>query len=92
MSIRLTEKAANFAIQMMKENNLDDHVIRVTVLRDTGAFALDVVDEISDVDRVDEFFGVKVITDPKSYLYLHSTVVDFSEAQGGFTFDPPTAN
>jgi iron-sulfur cluster assembly protein len=91
MSLKMTSQAAAFAKKIMTDNKLEGHVVRVTVARDTGVFALDVVDEVNGADRSLDFEGVKVVCDPRSYLYLHDTTIDYSEAQGGFTFDPPSA-
>lgn len=91
MSLKMTPQAAQFAHKIMTDNQLEGHVVRVTVARDSGAFALDVVDEVNAADRSLDFDGVKVVCDPRSYLYLHNTTIDYSEAQGGFTFDPPSA-
>lgn len=91
MTIKLTEKAAKFAQQIMAENKLADHVIRVNVDTATGAYGLDVVDDVHDNDRTFSFHGVKVVCDPKAYLYLHDTTIDYAEASGGFAFSPPSA-
>jgi Fe-S cluster assembly iron-binding protein IscA len=92
MPLQLTARAATFARKIMTDNHLADHVIRVTVARDTGAFSLDVVDEVHFSDRAAEQHGVKVVCDPRSYLFLHDATIDYSESKGGFTFDPPSAN
>ncbi len=45
-------------------------------------------------DKVFEFEGgVKVIVDPKSYLYLSGLILDYKESlmQSGFAFDNPHA-
>lgn len=44
-------------------------------------------------DKVFESHGVKVVTDPKSYLYLMGTELDFSGGLNGkgFTFENPNA-
>ena len=47
----------------------------------------------SGVDKVFEKDGVKLICDPKSYLYLSGTVLDFSDGLNGtgFVFSNPNA-
>lgn len=44
-------------------------------------------------DKVFEKDGVKVIIDPKSYLYLSGTILDFSDGLNGtgFVFNNPNA-
>ncbi len=44
-------------------------------------------------DKVFEFDGVRVIVDPKSYLYLSGLTLDYKESlmQSGFAFDNPHA-
>jgi iron-sulfur cluster assembly protein len=49
------------------------------------------VDETRAGDRVFERDGVSVVTDRKSYLYLHGTELDYSEAlmESGFKLNNP---
>lgn len=44
-------------------------------------------------DKVFEFDGVKVVVDPKSFLYLSGLTLDYKETlmQSGFVFDNPHA-
>lgn len=46
------------------------------------------------IDQAGEPFTVRVVCDPKSYLYLNGTTVDFKdEIMGrGFVFNNPNAN
>ena len=50
-------------------------------------------DDQKENDRVIESFGVKVYIDPKSFLYLMGTEIDFIDDlnQSGFKFLNPTA-
>ena len=47
-----------------------------------------------DTDEEFELHGVKIVCDPKSYLYLNGTSIDFKdEVMGrGFVFNNPNAN
>lgn len=90
MSIALTEKAIAQVKALMKEHGLDGHVVRVAVDKasaDGLVYALDLVDEVNDPDRTFEQDGVKVVCDPRSYLYLKGATVDF--VSGGFAFNNP---
>ncbi|MFK7961660.1 MAG: HesB/IscA family protein [Phycisphaerales bacterium] len=53
----------------------------------------DAVGEADDAEVETESFTVKVICDPKSYIYLNGTVVDFKEEimGRGFVFNNPNA-
>ena len=57
------------------------------------SYTLDVTENKHDRDEVWEAHGVEVICDPKSYLYLDGTQIDFKdEMMGrGFVFTNPNA-
>ena len=44
-------------------------------------------------DKVLNFDGVKIVVDPKSFLYLHGMTLDYKESlmQSGFVFENPNA-
>jgi iron-sulfur cluster assembly protein len=97
--IGMTELAADKARKMMAENDISpesNHGIRVGV-KSGGCSGLnnvlDIVDAPNDTDRVFEEFGVKVYCDPRSYLYLNGTEIDFQDTvmDGGFKFNNPNA-
>ncbi len=48
---------------------------------------------LASSDKVFEFEDVKIIVDPKSYLYLNGTELDFSDGLNGtgFVFNNPNA-
>jgi len=48
---------------------------------------------VASNDKVFEFEDVKIIVDPKSYLYLNGTELDFSDGLNGtgFVFNNPNA-
>lgn len=55
------------------------------------AYVLEFVDELNEDDQVFEQYGVKVIVDSKSLIYLEGTLLDF-EKEGlneGFKFHNP---
>ena len=51
------------------------------------------MDSPEDNDRVFEKGGVKIYCDPRSYLYLKGTEIDYDDAVmgGGFKFNNPNA-
>ena len=97
--IGLTELAADKARKMMAENEIlpeGSHGIRIGV-KSGGCsglnYILDIVESPDDSDRIFERHGVKVYCDPKSYLYLNGTEIDFEDSVmgGGFKFNNPNA-
>ncbi len=74
-----------------------EHFIRVSVL--TGGcsgftYKMDFDTEVKPDDQVFEDKGVKLVTDPKSFLYVFNTTLDFSDGlEGkGFFFNNPNAS
>ena len=57
------------------------------------SYSLDLTEAVSENDETWDQHGVNVICDPKSYLYLEGTTVDFKdEVMGrGFVFNNPKA-
>nr|MBA3921596.1 iron-sulfur cluster assembly accessory protein [Nostocaceae cyanobacterium] len=49
--------------------------------------------KISDKDQVFDYEGFKIVSDPKSLLYLYGLMLDYSDAMigGGFQFTNPNA-
>ncbi len=96
--IALSELAAKQARKMMGEHDIspeDGYGIRVGV--ESGGcsglnYVLDIVDGPDDKDRIFEHHGVRVFCDPRSYLYLKGTEIDFEPGlNGGFAFNNPNA-
>ena len=101
MAIILTETAADKALTMMRENGIDpqgtnSYGLRVGVKAGGCSglnYVLDLVDEPEHNDRVFTQHRVRVYCDPKSYLYLNGTQIDFEQNMmgGGFKFSNPNA-
>ncbi|MEL6179448.1 MAG: iron-sulfur cluster assembly accessory protein [Myxococcota bacterium] len=94
MTISITPSASSQVRRMMDENDLVDHVVRIGVAAGgcSGySYVLDIVDEVNDNDRTFEQHGVHIVCDPKSYLYLNGTEIDFVDSMmgGGFKFNNP---
>ena len=104
MPITLTETAAKeiktIIDQQATENKMDPGKVRLRVgVRGGGCsgfqYNLDLAE--TDEDAAFETFeqhGITVICDPKSYLYLNGTTIDFrDEIMGrGFVFSNPNAS
>ena len=97
--IQLTENAARHAVLMMSENDIDPdskYGLRVGV-KSGGCsglnYMLDIVDGPEENDRVFKTHGIKVYCDPKSYLYLNGTHIDYEDSmmESGFRFTNPNA-
>lgn len=93
MGISMTEAAAKH-VQRSIDGRGKGAGIRLGV-RTTGcsglAYVLEFVDELVGEDQVFENFGVKLIIDPKSLVYLDGTELDFVREglNEGFKFNNP---
>jgi iron-sulfur cluster assembly protein len=95
--VHLTEAAKSEVSRLIKENSLEDSVLRMGV-RGGGcsglSYTLGFDKDTSDYDHLFDFEGgVKVAIDMKSMLYLKGTEVDFTTdlLGGGFKFNNPNA-
>lgn len=93
--ISVTEKAAS-EIKRLLEKEAGDSYLRVQVIGGgcsgmSYKLGFDAVKK--DSDKLFEERGVRVLVDPKSYLYIAGTTLDFSDGlQGtGFNFVNPNA-
>ncbi len=98
MAIELTPVAAREIQQIIEQQNLDGEKIRLRVGVKGGgcsgfSYVLDLTEQSRDTDELFEQHGIKVVCDPKSYLYLNGTTIDFKdEVMGrGFVFSNPNA-
>ena len=98
MAIELTPVAAREIQQIIEQQNLDGEKIRLRVGVKGGgcsgfSYVLDLTEQSRDTDEAFEQHGIKVVCDPKSYLYLNGTTIDFKdEVMGrGFVFNNPNA-
>ena len=93
MSISLTEKAAS-QIRKALDKRGQGSALRLGV-RTSGcsgmAYVLEFADEAQADDVVFESQGVKVLVDPKSFVYLDGTVLDYTREglNEGFRFENP---
>jgi iron-sulfur cluster assembly accessory protein len=98
MALLLTERAAQEVKTILEQQKLDatGTFLRLGV-KGGGcsgfSYSLDLTETKSDMDEEFDVHGVKVVCDPKSYLYLNGTTLDFKdEIMGrGFVFNNPNA-
>ena len=95
--IAVTERAAQQALQIMKENDIGSTGGLRLGVKAGGCSGLSYVPEIvekpGENDRQFVMHGLNVFCDPKSYLYLTGTQVDYESSMtgGGFKFENPNA-
>ncbi len=94
--IFITEKAAKRLKAVMSAEGKSDHFLRMSV--DSGGcsgmnYKMDFDNNQEDYDKVFEQYGLKVVCDLKSWLYLKDITVDYSDdmLNGGFKIENPNA-
>jgi len=93
MAITLTEAAAE-RVKAFLENRGKGEGLRLGV-KTSGcsgmAYVLEFIDVIDEDDKVFESQGVKIIVDPKSFLYIDGTELDYGKEglNEGFKFNNP---
>ncbi len=99
MAIELTETAAREIRTIIEQQELDQEKVRLKVGVKGGgcsgfSYILDLTENERETDERFESHGVQIICDPKSYLYLNGTRIDFKdEIMGrGFVFSNPNAS
>jgi len=98
MSISLSERAVTEVKRIVSEQNLPEGTgLRVGV-KGGGcsgfSYTLGFDDNHNPTDQMSEVDGVQIMCDPKSFLYLNGTVVDFEDnlMGRGFKFTNPNAS
>lgn len=98
MGIELSETAAREIQTIAEQQKLDTEAVRLRVGVKGGgcsgfSYLLDLTEQQNNGDEIFDQHGVKIICDPKSYLYLNGTTIDFKdEVMGrGFVFSNPNA-
>lgn len=98
MAIELSETAAREVKHICEQQNLNlDSIYLKVGVKGGGcsgfSYILDLTESKSDADEQFDKHGVRVVCDPKSYLYLNGTEIDFKdEVMGrGFVFKNPNA-
>lgn len=98
MAVELTEPAAREIKTIIDQQELDKGKVCLRVGVKGGgcsgfSYLLDLTEQQRDTDESFESHGVKIVCDPKSYLYLNGVKIDFKdEIMGrGFVFQNPNA-
>ena len=95
--ITLTERAANEVRRIIAEQNLPDGTALRIGVKGGGcsgfSYTMGFDDAIGDTDQVSESENLKVVCDPKSFLFLNGTEIDFEDSLmgRGFKFGNPNA-
>ena len=97
MGVNLTPRAAEKIKHIFAEQGMPEGSCLRVGIKGGGcsgfSYTLDVTDAPAADDEVFTSHGVRVVTDPKSYLYLNGTEVDYEDSllKGGFIFNNPNA-
>ncbi len=98
MGIEVTETAVREIKTIVEQQELDAEKVHLRLGVKGGgcsgfSYVLDLTEKQNEGDEMFEQHGIKVVCDPKSYLYLNGTTVDFKdEVMGrGFVFNNPNA-
>ena len=98
MAIEVTETAVREIKNIVEQQELDAEKVYLRLGVKGGgcsgfSYVLDLTEQQNEGDEMFEQHGIKVVCDPKSYLYLNGTTVDFKdEVMGrGFVFNNPNA-
>lgn len=94
--IAISDKAVKEIRRIRESDGNQDSNLRVQVVGGgcSGmSYKLGFDRELSDKDKVFEKDGIKVVVDPKSYLFLAGTELDFTDGLNGtgFVFKNPNA-
>jgi len=96
--ITITERAVAEVRRIVSEQNLPDETVLRVGVKGGGcsgfSYSLGFDDSVQETDQIFEASGVKVVCDPKSFLYLNGTQLDFEESLmgRGFKFGNPNAS
>ena len=97
LGVQITEKAAEKIKYFAEKEGIMQNVGLRVAVKGGGCsgltYDLKITDEELESDKIVEQFGVKVMVDKKSYIYLVGTELDFSDGLNGkgFTFENPNA-
>ena len=98
MAVGMTERAVAELKRIVTDQKLPTGTALRVGVKGGGcsgfSYTLGFDDKITPTDQVNEVDGVKVVCDPKSFLYLNDTIVDFEDSLmgRGFKFKNPNAS
>lgn len=96
--IGITTRAQQEVRRIISEQDLPESTVLRVGVKGGGcsgfSYSLGFDDTVQEIDQVFERDGVRVVCDPKSFLYLNGTEVDFEESLmgRGFKFGNPNAS
>ncbi|MED6336138.1 MAG: iron-sulfur cluster assembly accessory protein [Planctomycetota bacterium] len=96
--ISVTTRAVSEVKRILDEQSLPDNTALRVGVKGGGcsgfSYTLGFDDTVVETDQVLEVDGVRVVCDPKSFLYLSGTEIDFEDnlMGRGFKFGNPNAN
>jgi iron-sulfur cluster assembly protein len=96
--IAITERAAKELRRIVQDQKLPETTVLRVGVKGGGcsgfSYSLGFDDTIHEDDQTAETDGFKIVCDPKSFLYLNGTEVDFEESLmgRGFKFGNPNAS
>ena len=96
--ISISERAIKEVNRIINEQELPESTVLRVGVKGGGcsgfSYSLGFDDTVQETDQVFEQDGVRVVCDPKSFLYLNGTEVDFEESLmgRGFKFGNPNAS
>ena len=97
LTVEISEKAAEKIKYFAEKEGLEDNVGLRVAVKGGGCsgltYDLTITDKDRESDKIVEQYGVKVMVDKKSYIYLVGTQLDFSDGLNGkgFVFENPNA-
>ena len=90
LGVKITEKAAEKIRYFAEKEGIIEGVGLRVAVKGGGCsgltYDLKITDEELESDKVVEQYGVKVMVDKKSYIYLVGTELDFSDGLNGKGF------
>jgi iron-sulfur cluster assembly protein len=97
-AIHLSERAAKKIRQLLEKDGVSPEVGGLRVGVQGGgcsglSYAMRLDTQARDRDKVFEEFGARLFVDPKSFLYLNGTTLEYEETlmRQGFVFQNPNA-
>ncbi len=97
MAISLSERAAQRVKEIATQHKIEGTPHLRVAVKGGGCsgftYVLDLCAGPAEGDEIFQAQDIQIVCDPKSYLYLNGTTVDFNDnlMGGGFTFDNPNA-
>lgn len=95
--ITLSERAIKEVRRILSDQHLPEGTVLRVGVKGGGcsgfSYTLGFDDKVGETDQISETEGVRVACDPKSFLYLSGTQIDFEESLmgRGFKFGNPNA-